>query len=90
MTFEKLIFITAAILFYIFSISIFRKSIKTKGKGIFSSSIISMGLGLCALLVVYLVGLFGEPILKVNFCTALFSTLGSVPGVITMLFLNII
>ncbi len=90
MTLEKLIFIIAAVLFYILAASIYLKGVKGKKKGLFLSSLISMGLGICALLAVFIIGLFGEPMINMNFCTLLFSSLGSVPGVITMLFLNII
>ena len=90
MTLEKLIFIILAVLFYILSASIYLKGTKAKKKGLFLSSIISVGLGLCALFAVYIIGLFGERMISINFCTLLFSALGSVPGVITMLFLNII
>lgn len=90
MTLEKLIFIIICAFIYILCAAIYSKHARMHKKRLFSASLLSMALGLLSLGCVYLIGLFTVPLLKINFCTVFASAVCSVPGVISMLFLNII
>lgn len=90
MTLEKLIFIIVCAFIYVLCASVYAKHTPPLSKRLFSASIISMLSGLLSLGSVYLVGLLGTPLLKINFCTVFAAATCSVPGVISMLFLNII
>lgn len=90
MTLEKLIFTIVCAVIYIICAAIYTKHTHTKKKGLFPALIFSMLSGLSALGAVYVIGLFSVPLLRINFCTVFASAVCSVPGVISMLFLNII
>lgn len=90
MTPEKIIFITICIFCFFISVSFHKKSYKGFKNHIFPAILFSSFIGIISLLAVWGTGFIFKPIITLNICTVLISVLGSIPAVISMLFLNIL
>ena len=90
MTAEKIVLIILSFFIFILSISIYKKSVQSEKKYIFSSILGSSALGLSSLLIIFVIGIFFKKFIEINLCTVLISLLGSLPAVAAMLFINVI
>ena len=90
MTSEKIIILVISIAITILSYYIYAKIVSKDKRFPFTVLFSSMGLGLLSLALVFVLQLLLKEMININLCTVLISAFGSVPAVITMLFLNII
>ena len=82
MTVEKLLLLLFTLFLWITALP--RKS------HLFSAAFGSMGLGALGFGAVSLIGLFGKTLIAVNACTLAVCLLGSLPGLVALLFLNLL
>lgn len=90
MTAEKITILLVTITITILSYYIYAKIVSKDKKFPFTVLFSSMGLGLLSLGLISLLQLLLKKMISINLCTVLISAFGSLPAVITMLFLNII
>ena len=87
MTAEKFILIVFSLGLFIVCIGIYLKSSTQQKKYLFSALFGSMGLGSISLFLVWVLNFFFHKLIYINLCTVLIALTGSIPAVITMLFL---
>ncbi|MBQ9937876.1 MAG: pro-sigmaK processing inhibitor BofA family protein [Oscillospiraceae bacterium] len=89
MTQSKIIFIIFISALFLISLALFRKTSTEKNKHTFFSFFYSALLGIIGLLLINALSIFNINLLPINLCTTLASAFGSIPALISMLFLNI-
>ena len=90
MTVEKLLLLLFTLFLWITALCICRKSALPRKSHLFSAAFGSMGLGALGFGAVSLIGLFGKTLVAVNACTLAVCLLGSLPGLVALLFLNLL
>ena len=90
MTAESILFITICILCFLVTFSFHKNSYRGFKSNIFSAILFSSFLGIASLLTVWGLGFIFKPIIALNLSTVTVSLTGSIPGVISMLFFNLL